>query len=663
MNQPPRCGERGQRGGGERVAPFPEYRWIDVAVGGAERRNHLVDAFRWRPPQGASDCYRTVYRYPDAMQAHFRDRRSVSGYAGPLYADWLPIDFDAEGDLDRALASARVAVQQLQVRFDLRAEELRLYFSGSKGFHLLVPAAMFSPEPSPTLNATFAAMAGRMFDGVEYDAGIYDNVRLFRVSNTRHGKTGLYKVPLTPAELLSLDSASILELAKQPRSVAAWDPSENEALRELYLECRCADHRSRSTAAGESKPVDLSPDARPCIAAMLAGVSERRHDTSLRIACHFARQGVPEDGILALLHAWNRRNGPPIDQRRADQEFPKTAAAAMTYDFGCNDPLRQKFCAGRCPFRNRQPQGEPPEPEVSIVNQVDAYGIYMDYVRDLGRRKISLGFPLLDKHTRGLAPGEVMEIIARAGVGKTALLLNILRSVSRCQQVPILFFSLEMPLAQVFERTVQIAADLRGDDVEEIAPSSQADDHAFEPFSLAMDDFRWVWYVDRDFLRFEDLERTVAEAPRRIGEPVRLVCIDYLGRMRGAHGRSAYEVTSELAQQLKHLAKSQDVAVIYLHQTSRAGTDGSTPVTLDMSRDSGVTEEAADFVLGMWRPEMAESYGSETEVVQVAILKARRGSQGHVRLIFKKPTLRMAEAGVAPVPAQKRGRHGKVAAS
>jgi len=333
-----------------------------------------------------------------------------------------------------------------------------------------------------------------------------------------------------------------------------------------------------------------------------------------------------------------------MDARRADQELPKTAAAAAEYDFGCNDPLRQKDFAGRCPFRNREETGEDGNPAIPIINQVDAYGIYLDYVRDLGRRKISLGFPQLDKRTRGLAPGEVMEIIARAGVGKTALLLNILRAVSCRQGVPILFFSLEMPLPQVFERTVQIAADLRGEDVEEIAPLSQDDEHAFGPFKRAMDEYRWVWYVDRDFLRFDDLERVVREAPQRIGEPVRLVCIDYLGRMRGPRGHSPYEVTSELAQQLKHLAKSQDLAVIYLHQTSRAGTDGSTPITLDMSRDSGVTEEAADFVLGMWRPEMAKRIDDESEAIDVAVLKARRGPPGRFRIIFRKPTLRMAEA-------------------
>lgn len=624
------------------TAPYPDYRWCDTAVGGAGHRNNLSDYFRWRAPQGAVDCYRTVYRYPEAMQQHFNAAHSIRGYKGPLYADHLPIDFDA-GDLAVSLENARMAVQQLAVRYDLPLEQLACFFSGAKGFHVLIPSVCFAPQPRTDLHTVFEHMVGRFFDAVKYDGGIYDNVRLFRMTNTKHSKSGLYKIQLSVRDLLTLTLDDILALAKEPQPTARPEAAYCEALAAAYREaCEAVTARPAHREAPEGEKGELSPDARPCIAAMLEGVADRRHDCSLRIACHFAGQGVPSGGILALLRDWNRRNKPPIEERRAEDEFPKTAAAGATYDFGCNDDLRQQFCAGRCPFRSKVADEDKP---VEVMDTGDAYDRYLDYIRDLAKAKINLGIPELDAATRGLAPGEVMQVIARTGVGKTALLLNLLYTISKEQGVPSLFFSLEMPLAQVFERMVQITANVSGRSVEEFAKLQVKDPGAaaHSSFDRAMREFGSVYFVDRDFLKHEDLLPYIDAAAERAGQQVRLVCIDYMGRMRGQRGQNAYEAMSEIAQQLKHIAKERNLAVLSLHQTNRAGTDGSTPITLDMMRDSGVAEEAADFILGMWRPEMPQAHGKEFEPVEIAILKARRGAQARVEVLFRKPTLRIGE--------------------
>ena len=79
-----------------------------------------------------------------------------------------------------------------------------------------------------------------------------------------------------------------------------------------------------------------------------------------------------------------------------------------------------------------------------------------------------MGFGKLDRHLRGIAPGEVCEIIARTGVGKTAFLLNVISHVIVNQKIPVLFFSLEQPLAQIYERAVQISMGMEGREVERV---------------------------------------------------------------------------------------------------------------------------------------------------------------------------------------------------
>jgi hypothetical protein len=94
---------------------------------------------------------------------------------------------------------------------------LSVWFSGSKGFHLTllsVPGFDHFPHAPAVVRALALAVAGAA--GVKIDAGIYDRQRLFRLPNTRHPKTGLYKRFLDLDDLDRLSVAGILDAAKHP---------------------------------------------------------------------------------------------------------------------------------------------------------------------------------------------------------------------------------------------------------------------------------------------------------------------------------------------------------------------------------------------------------------------------------------------------------------
>lgn len=615
---------------------YPNYRWIDVAIGGAAKRNNLVDVSKFRPPAKAVDAYRTVFRYPDAMREHFEKHKTVAGYNGYVYADWFPLDIDS-GDLAQSLATVRQALEQLAVRYDVRLEELRLYFSGAKGFHVLIPATMLDLVPEKEMPQAFKEMAASLFDGVKVDTAIYDMVRLFRLANTINSKTGLYKVPLTPAEIMHESLERILELAKAPRKVEAIaEVDVNPALAELYRACLEKVKQPRQPNNGVRS---LAKDVKPCISRLLEGVGEGERDNAgLRIAVHYAKQGLPEDLLVGLLAAWNRRNTPPL--REDDIEKLARQAVEKPYDFGCGDVLLKQYCSLPCPVR-RQPNEDAPAIE-RVKSIADAYEAYLDYVANLRKARVKLGFGPLDERMRGIAPGEVCQIIARSAVGKTTLALNILKNASESGIRPIVMFTMEMPLAQVFERMCQITLSMRGQDVEEAARSylMRQDDRVADFANKVFESYGNVYFVDDDGLSLEDMAMYLKLAEQRAGEPVRLVVVDYMGRMRAGHG-SAYEVASRLAIGLKRLAKRHNLAVISLHQISREGGNGTEPVTMDMCRDSGVIEEACDFLIGMWRPEKESAVKAEEEEIKVALLKNRRGYETKTTLIFNKPTLRI----------------------
>lgn len=614
---------------------YPEYRWVDIALNGVQHRNRVVDIGSWRPPETARDAYRTVYRYPDAFRDHWQQTRTVSGYQGPSYADYLPIDIDA-ADLADALAVARSACDRLAVRFEMRAEQLRIFFSGQKGFHLLLPAACVGAEPRADLHRVFAALAEAWCGGLAYDGSIYDNVRLFRLSNTRHGKSGLFKIPLSAWELMHWTPEQIREAAHTKRQLEWEEPELHPAWAEAYQGLQLD-----PPLASNAQASGATTHAPPCIDAMLQGVGAGdRHGVALRLAAYFAHRGLPVDSIAPVLDRWNAKNTPPMDARRAQAEFAKLAGEATQYDFGCKDTLRQRFCGGACPYR--KPKTAPPATteagelvDFDAAAALEAYGAYVQARKNGG---IRLGIPILDKKLRGLAPGEVVQVLARAGVGKTAFLLNLLRSVVFEQQVPAAFFTLEMPVAQIVERAIQISTNLPGDQVEAAALAffTQQTDNPI--FSRYLAEWGYCRFVERDGLTLPLLDRYLQHY-QASEAPVQLVAIDYLGRMEDT-GKD-YEKISRLARGLKTIAKTHRVAIVCLHQTSREGGDGTVPVTMDMGRDSGQIEEGADVLMGMWRPAMKEAEDEEYEPVELAVLKSRKSPTGHLRIWFRKASLRI----------------------
>lgn len=64
------------------------------------------------------------------------------------------------------------------------------------------------------------------------------------------------------------------------------------------------------------------------------------------------------------------------------------------------------------------------------------------------------GFTELNEKTCGLQPGDLVLLGARPSMGKTALALSVAQGVLHGTAQPVLFFSLEMPAAQIMQRLI-----------------------------------------------------------------------------------------------------------------------------------------------------------------------------------------------------------------
>lgn len=297
--------------------PHPDYRWVDTAFGGAHRRNRVMtlEDLRRRYPTGQTDCYRTAFRYPDAFRHHWQEhRRSVLGYRGPVWADWLYLDIDS-GDLRESLEAAREAVRMLEARYDLDPRYVWPSFSGAKGFHLLIPHQLFGWEPSDRLPHAFRALVGLLFDDrrLPLDLAIYEPVRLFRLTNTRNSKSGLFKVALSAHELLHAPLEEILKLARAPREGVERPepPGLSSALAEAW---QAALRQAQAPQANGARPGELAARLRQGLC------PGSRHPTLASIAGHLIARGVDPELTVELLMAVNEtRCQPPKPREEIEQ--------------------------------------------------------------------------------------------------------------------------------------------------------------------------------------------------------------------------------------------------------------------------------------------------------------------------------------------------------
>ncbi len=172
------------------------------------------------------EAYLSAFHFDEDFRQQLEETGSVRGFGGDCWAPWTWWDIDRESDLQAALEDTRRLAVMLTERYGAGDDDLLVFYSGSKGFHIGLPTSMWSAKPSVTFHRSarrFAEHAAELA-GVAIDTGVYDRVRAFRAPNSRHPKTGRYKRQLGVAELLHLSTDAVLERAAHPAPFDVPEP-------------------------------------------------------------------------------------------------------------------------------------------------------------------------------------------------------------------------------------------------------------------------------------------------------------------------------------------------------------------------------------------------------------------------------------------------------
>lgn len=135
-------------------------------------------------------------------------------YSGPFYADW-----DCP-DIMEGVESVKRFLTLLQETYDVDPECVRLYATGGRGFHAEIPFALFSAgRPDVVmLPYVYREIANDLYTE-HMDMAVYSGRRgrMWRTPNVERETKGRYKVPISYAQLLEMDSDSYDELCSAPR--------------------------------------------------------------------------------------------------------------------------------------------------------------------------------------------------------------------------------------------------------------------------------------------------------------------------------------------------------------------------------------------------------------------------------------------------------------
>jgi hypothetical protein len=134
-------------------------------------------------------------------------------YVGGVISDFY-LDFDNEEDPNKARKEAVAVIKKLIGDYDVSESNIAIAFSGMKGISLTVNHKVFSAESLDYLPLIWKSIVQELATKLKLktvDMAIYERRRLWRLLNSRHQKTGLYKIPLTLTELEKLTIEEIKE--------------------------------------------------------------------------------------------------------------------------------------------------------------------------------------------------------------------------------------------------------------------------------------------------------------------------------------------------------------------------------------------------------------------------------------------------------------------
>ncbi len=297
-----------------------------------------------------------IANYQQNVANNFNVFSSVQTFQNPVKTKGepfiMPIMFDLDSkDPNESLTDVRKLLDFFTKELDIQPSDIKLYFSGNKGFHLLISMQAVGIEPRSDNHKIQKHLAGYLIHRLEtktIDLAVYTERRMLRRPNSLHEKTNLHKIPLTMQEVYSLTIDEIKELAKTPRSIPEQQPAPRQKATAFYQDKLNEYLELQAMAPKRPEKTDYHFDKErnpACVDDLLQNGwkrSDGRNAATVQLACYFKQAGFTYEEAVEILTEWVTKHTTAGSQYQVGQRVANTKSVVTaiysndnSYVFSC----------------------------------------------------------------------------------------------------------------------------------------------------------------------------------------------------------------------------------------------------------------------------------------------------------------------------------------
>lgn len=563
------------------------------------------------------DYYSSLFLYSEDHKKIFEEKGTLAGIKDTT-TNRLYFDFDSASNLEAAREDAVNLAIKL-VNMGVQEDAIRTSFSGAKGYVVELTLDRYV-TPEQFKKAVFNLAE----EYTTFDRVVNDPNRIVRLLNTKHQKSGLYKIPLTATEIMEKTSEEIKSMASNPKILST--PIIPVSLPDsLFIDAEIA-----NVIPINPSEVDFSKKAKGwsnCKWSLLNGnfTEGGRHYPILAILATCKALNYPKETAYYMAKSASKLSA----QKNGGSEYSKEEIWRQTEDvygetwtggaFSCKtgkDIWLTEICNKLGPHKCKA------EDERVFSDLGELSSIFNRFATDIEKNKIKTGIKELDDSVT-LCTSTLVGILGNPGAGKTTLSLNILNNCSK-NNIPSIFFSLDMGIPLVYLKLIQKHTGLSNEKAFDIFKNDKVE--ADRIAKIIEENYGGVKFCFKSGMNVEAIRESIISHQEKSGQKVKLVVVDYLECIAGPYSDSTAN-TAIIANKLKDLANETETCILLLLQTQKHSSAPDEPLlSLKNIKGSSVIEQAASVVISLWREGYSPKYSSYDRFISMATVKDRFAS-------------------------------------
>lgn len=527
--------------------------YVELVERSIENRGKIVPIGRVGIAPRDYEAYITLYPFDKTIEGYVQINKTIKGYKGQHACTYICIDIDNETDREGSRLSTMQVINRINAVYNVHPNDLFIYFSGNKGFHVYLVDRLLgiSGKFFDEIGTKCKSFVTETFAGISnIDPKIYEDHRIIRIPNSRHAKTGLYKIEITHAELIQ-GLPAILELAKQPRQLT----------REKLYSTITVNDRLHDDFMSYFRGVQVVNNRKDADAFWGAMDKGSRNDGYYKQACAlFTHSELSEHSIYEIVSAINRGSVDPLD----DQELKLIVRSAS---------------------KAKQTKEE----TLKVYTFRDAIPLWLDSIIP-ENNKLTLGFKIFDEEMKGKLRGKVIDVIGYGG-SKKSLYCQWVGYMNILSRQRVLYSSMEMGIPNLMERAINMSIEPETYNAAfELEMIDRKDRNAVIQFldkkvASTFDDLFLM--CDSSAMTVDRYDQWIKETIDRRGQ-VDMLIVDGLGMMGGKD--KEVERYSEATRELNDLSKKYNICILLICHISK----GEQRTAKDMSKAVRGSEKIID---------------------------------------------------------------------